>query len=222
MRRIRPRLHSRPARGSTSGELIRSQYGVRLNEQHSRLHLALIPTTAVALLTHRDLQRLVRLGYLQGVTQEMQAFIGSQRRANTPPAPAAPCLILTDAGAALVCSTLKQLATKTALAIRRPHWDAVRRELRIDGLIVRRFERASTNQELLLSAFERQEWPERVDDPLPDEPYCDPKQRLHDTIKRLNRSLLPGLIRFSGDGSGTGVLWRFSSTGCKETSPGNP
>ena len=38
----------------------------------------------------------------------------------------------------------------------------------------------------------------------------DPKQRLHDTIKCLNRRQLNCLIQFGGDGTSEGVIWRFT------------
>jgi hypothetical protein len=37
----------------------------------------------------------------------------------------------------------------------------------------------------------------------------DPKQRLHDTIKALNHCHLLRIIRFSGDGTGEGIVWRL-------------
>jgi hypothetical protein len=56
-------------------------------------------------------------------------------------------------------------------------------------------------------AFEEDGWPPRIDDPLPQKLNQDPKSRLHDTIKCLNRNHRKRLIRFSGDGTGEGVVW---------------
>ena len=46
-----------------------------------------------------------------------------------------------------------------------------------------------------------------MDDPLPHGLKVDSKQRLHDTIKRLNRDQKAHLIRFHANGTGTGILW---------------
>jgi hypothetical protein len=88
-----------------------------------------------------------------------------------------------------------------------PQWDAVRKELRFDGLVVKRFKAPAPNQETVLTAFEEEAWPPRIFDPLPPFHDQDPKRRLHDTIVSLNRTLTRPLIRFSGDGSGEGVRW---------------
>ncbi len=92
----------------------------------------------------------------------------------------------------------------------RPHWDPMRRELTVDGQIVKRFRLPAANQEAVLLAFEEEGWPAAIFDPLPprDEQNC--KQRLHDTIKALNRSRLARVILFRGDGTGEGVLWEWS------------
>jgi hypothetical protein len=46
-----------------------------------------------------------------------------------------------------------------------------------------------------------------MDDPLPRMPDIDPKIRLRDTIKRLNRNQVNHLLRFQGDGNGLGIQW---------------
>lgn len=88
-----------------------------------------------------------------------------------------------------------------------PYWDPDRRELRLMGTLVKQFRLPSPNQETVLQAFQEEGWPTRVDDPLP--PVCDlePKRRLHDTIKSLNRHQKAKNIRFMGDGRGEGILW---------------
>ena len=74
--------------------------------------------------------------------------------------------------------------------------------------IVKRFTRPSPNQEKILATFEEEGWPERIDDPLPQANGIDPKRRLHDSIKWLNRNQATRLLKFSGDGSGEGVRWQ--------------
>lgn len=88
-----------------------------------------------------------------------------------------------------------------------PHWDSDLQELRVNGLIVKRFKVPAPNQEMILAAFEEEHWPARIDDPLPPHPDQDPKRRLHDTIVSLNRNHKSRMIRFMGDGSGQGVRW---------------
>ncbi len=88
-----------------------------------------------------------------------------------------------------------------------PLWDSLRRELRWQGQIVKRFRRPAFNQETLLAVFEEEHWPVRVDDPLPLRPNRDPKRCLQDTIYYLNRHQIEPCIRFFGDGTGEGVCW---------------
>ena len=89
----------------------------------------------------------------------------------------------------------------------RPKWDNQRRQLRMGNEIVKEFKLPSPNQETVLMAFEEEGWPPRVDDPLPPLDQLDPRRRLHDTIKALNRKQKQDLIRFRGDGSGEGIRW---------------
>lgn len=90
-----------------------------------------------------------------------------------------------------------------------PHWDHLRKELRMSGEIVKRFRWPAPNQELVIEVFSEEGWPARIVDPLPPEFGVDPKRRLGDTIKGLNRNHENMIIRFRGDGTGEGVLWDF-------------
>ena len=99
------------------------------------------------------------------------------------------------------------------LEFARPHWDADRHELFVGQIIVKRFRWPAINQATVLSAFEEDGWPARVDDPLPPQPEQDSKRRLHDTIKCLNRNQINQMVRFRGDGTGQGVLWDLVSNG---------
>lgn len=149
------------------------------------------------------------------------------------------CLILTPSGAALAedvfrgrtqspqgtVSTLAAVAGETAIANTRqaayeirtlatialkPRWDAIRRELSLAGRIVKRFRVPARNQETILSVFEEEGWAEHIHDPLPVNHLIDAPTRLHDAINRLNRCQINPLIRFHGDGNGTGVFWELS------------
>lgn len=92
-----------------------------------------------------------------------------------------------------------------------PKWDRDRRELRLGGKLVKVFKLPSPMQEAILMAFEEENWPPRIDDPLPVHPDLLPKRRLHDTIKSLNRNQKNSLIRFMGDGTGEGIRWELAS-----------
>lgn len=92
-----------------------------------------------------------------------------------------------------------------------PHWDADRQELTYLGRLVKRYRLPSPNQTAILSAFAEEGWPARIDDPLSPHGDQDPKRRLHDTIRNLNRAQSFSLLRFVGDGSGQGVLWERAS-----------
>lgn len=96
-----------------------------------------------------------------------------------------------------------------------PHWDAELRKLHLNEQIVKRFKWPAPNQEAVLSAFHEEGWPERIDDPLRPQPEQDPKRRLADTIKCLNRSQVNQLIHFRGDGTGEGVVWERPDTNGK-------
>ncbi|MCC6510920.1 MAG: hypothetical protein IT423_17595 [Pirellulaceae bacterium] len=92
-----------------------------------------------------------------------------------------------------------------------PKWDADRRTLSFKGLLVKHFKWEAANQEAVLSVFEEESWPARIDDPLPLQPEQDAKRRLSDTIKCLNRKQHNRVIHFRGDGTGEGVLWEVVS-----------
>lgn len=89
----------------------------------------------------------------------------------------------------------------------RPQWDCDSRELRYQGRLIKQFKVPSPNQEIVIMAFEEESWPTCITDPLPPRGDCDPKQRLHDTIRSLNRNQKNRLLRFKGNGTGQGVLW---------------
>jgi hypothetical protein len=91
----------------------------------------------------------------------------------------------------------------------KPHWDPCVRALYLEDLIVKKFKRPAPHQELVITSFHELGWDRRIDDPIPQEKGMDPKDRLHDTIKKLNRGQLNPVIRFYGDGTGRGVCWEL-------------
>jgi len=93
----------------------------------------------------------------------------------------------------------------------KPQWDAARRELSLGGRMVKQFHVPARNQELILSAFQEDDWPESIGDPLTGEIDIDPKIRLNDAIYRLNHKQLACLIRFHVNGHGSSVHWSLSA-----------
>jgi hypothetical protein len=108
------------------------------------------------------------------------------------------CVVLTPGGAAFV--------DHLVVAVK-PCWDSRRRELSLHGRVVKRFRVPAPNQELILSAFEEEGWPDHIHDPLPVSGHIDPRTRLHDAINRLNGRQVHRLLRFSGNGNGDGIFW---------------
>src|SRR5436853_170200 len=112
--------------------------------------------------------------------------------------------------AALANARQEAYQTNTpATSARKPRWNATRRELSLAGLIVKRFRVPARNQETILSVFEEEGWAAHIHDPLPVTRDIDAPTRLHDAINRLNRCQINSLVRFHGDGKGTGVFWEL-------------
>jgi hypothetical protein len=123
--------------------------------------------------------------------------------------------VLAQAGALFTAAAPDKPERETspqALALHGPHlpqWDRQCRVLRVGQCVVKQYRRPSPNQDMVLAAFQKEDWPHRIDDPLPPQGEQEPKCRLHDTIKWLNRHQEHRLIRFLGDGTGEGVCWEL-------------
>jgi len=91
----------------------------------------------------------------------------------------------------------------------KPAWDARSRELRVGEFLVKEFRVPAENQGLVLSAFEEEDWPTYIDDPLPMKSEIAPKQRLHNAITRLNGNQLVPILRFHGNGNGDAIGWQL-------------
>lgn len=89
----------------------------------------------------------------------------------------------------------------------RPSWDSARNRLYFGSTLVKAYRVPSPNQTTILSAFEEEEWPPRIDDPLPYSSDIARKERLRYTLKSLNKHQKVRMLHFSGDGSGEGILW---------------
>ncbi|HVU88287.1 MAG TPA: hypothetical protein VHD36_13285 [Pirellulales bacterium] len=182
-----------------------------------------MPVLSSAHLTTSDLRWLACKGYVDHASEITKAEDHERHFRHNGAArfSSDTCVVLTQSGAALareVCGESRVLtATEPRVAICRvpasedlsglPKWDRDRRQLRFDGQVVKEFKLPSPNQEAVLMALEEEGWPARIDDPLSPSPNLDPRRRLHDTIKALNRNQKRTLLRFMGDGSGEGIRW---------------
>ena len=82
----------------------------------------------------------------------------------------------------------------------KPRWDAILRVLTWNNKTVGAYARRAPNQAMILSAFEEEGWPTRIDDPLP-------RGRLRQTLKDLQKKFKDAPITFRADGTGEGILW---------------
>lgn len=175
--------------------------------------------------TPSDLRWLLCQGLVTQAIERTQP--GASRRAFQPVAnlslSSQACLVLTKTGVAVaqgLGSRPADLHLRSERAVPEkieeavPHWDAQRRELRWGDYLIKMFKVPAPNQELVLNVFEEEGWPPCIDDPLSSDANQDPKERLHDTIKNLNRHQVERLIYFRGNGSGNGVRWELRSKRC--------
>lgn len=94
----------------------------------------------------------------------------------------------------------------------RPTWDVDRRELRLGGVVLKRFRRAADNQMLVLDVFQEEGWPHQIDDPLPRDGDVDPKARLKETVKSLNEQIKDHAIIFGVSHHGERATWHFRAS----------
>jgi hypothetical protein len=90
-----------------------------------------------------------------------------------------------------------------------PVWDMKLHELRLGKRVIKRFTHPAPAQELILSAFQEENWPTAIDDPLTVQFLQDPKRRLHYTIRNLNRAQKPFRLRFFINGNGQTIRWEL-------------
>lgn len=81
-----------------------------------------------------------------------------------------------------------------------PVWDG--RKLVVDRKIITQFTKPAKNQTAILDAFQNENWPPRIYDPLP---FPADSQRLRETVADLNQR--QGFLTFRCDGTGAGVTW---------------
>lgn len=182
-----------------------------------------ISTLRAAGLTDALLLWLMYQGYVEHAIEVTPQ--GETRRSFRPSEPlmftGRTCLVLTEEGVRHLHTLFPQLAgarPEDAPGVGeqrpgpQPYWDSDRRELRLGPVLVKQFLRPAPNQELILAVLQEEGWPPRIDDPLPSRHDLDARERLHDTIKNLNRHQEQRLLRFQGDGTGRGVRWKVLGT----------
>lgn len=121
-------------------------------------------------------------------------------------------------------ATLRRLRRERGLAVSDPQtpsepqipkWNRDLRELRFKGKVIREIQSTSVAKHVvsILDAFELENWPDRIDNPLPFQKGRTAKgdsETLRGAIKTLNISL--SQIRFYADGKRMGVIWRKRPT----------
>jgi hypothetical protein len=165
-------------------------------------------------LTGPDLRWLIAHGVVGHAVERLRGSDGPRSFRSLPDLclVARSCFVLTDEGARVLALWFPTtLFIESPMASNpdsssRPSWNGRSRELTWQGQLVKRFRVVAPNQQLILEAFEEDGWPTRIDDPL-DGRCDDPRQRLHDAVRNLNRHQRGPQVRFRRDGSGEGVCW---------------
>ena len=174
---------------------------------------------------HIDVQWLLAKGHLKQISEESRGP-ASDGAAKTDPLahlPARSRFVLTSSGIQLarqlgdgepivaepVSSRKGRTLRVDPPASRRqtPRWNPATRQLSLGDKLVKQFLVPAANQEIILNAFQELGWPECIDNPLADGDETTAKRRLHNAITRLNHQQIHPLIRFHGNGNGTGVRW---------------
>ena len=90
-----------------------------------------------------------------------------------------------------------------------PCYEEGRRELRIGDRVVKRFTQQSDAQEIIVKAFQEENWCRTLDDPLTGKSGQEAKQRLRTAVANLNRRQRVPLLRFRVIRQGSGIEWEF-------------
>jgi len=93
----------------------------------------------------------------------------------------------------------------------KPEWNKDIGELSVGGVLVKKFSQPAANQRRVLDAFQEAGWPRRMDDPLHGGRATDPKRRLSETVRSLNKNMKNADLHFECDGKGEGVIWSTSN-----------
>ncbi|HEY1598092.1 MAG TPA: hypothetical protein VGG64_00720 [Pirellulales bacterium] len=180
-----------------------------------------------AKLSNSDIRWLCTVGYVHHAyeTTDVEDEARTFRQSGAPAFVDRTCFIATTSGIAVARDTCGGThpvipfpdppridSGRVETATFQPKWDDQRRQIRVGDRVVKEFKLPAPNQETILTAFEEEGWPPRIDDPLPPVSDLDPRRRLHDTIQALNRKQRQDLLRFMGDGSGEGIRWELRTS----------
>lgn len=118
------------------------------------------------------------------------------------------CFVLSQRG----LDFARQHLTCLPRGLLKPAWNEQARELCVAEELIKRYRCRASNQERILAVFQEENWPIRIDDPLPPEPNLDAKQRLRETVKSLNQNhFTRDRLRFHCDGNGQGIQWELAA-----------
>jgi hypothetical protein len=157
-------------------------------------------------LTDTDLRWLMSQGFVEVVVEPRLTSKARQRVSHDTKGPLSSrtCFALTDAGAAFAARACRVKPSAKPIV---PRWIAERRELRVGGVLVKRFQQPAAVQELIFAVFQEQGWQDWIDDPLPRAGIQDPQKRVHTTVNNLNHNHRHHLLHFKAGGMGTQFGW---------------
>jgi hypothetical protein len=170
-------------------------------------------------LDETDLRFLCASGLAESGVEEMTP--DSREREFRPLAnlamPESACLIATPQG--LECSLGGPGSPEHVIVNGRPHapapdaapqtpsWIRKTGKLWWGNRVIKSLRRHAKRQRLVLAAFEEAGWPRRIDDPLPRDAGVNPKERLRQTVRHLNKRNAFRAIEFRVDEDYRGIHW---------------
>jgi len=168
-------------------------------------------------LSHTELRLLLCGGYLEHARESASARSAERtfHRLSTLSLPREACFVLSAKGwEALHQAARPRLVTLSLPDSRNvPRWDGRLRQLWWNDLLIKHYRSPADNQERVLQAFQEEGWPVHIDDPLPARSDVEPRMRLHDTIKALNRAQQNHRLRFRSASNGKGICWEKAARG---------
>jgi len=95
-----------------------------------------------------------------------------------------------------------------------PKFDKGRRVLTVHGKLVRQFYRDAENQIPILKAFQEQNWPPWIENPLGRPKPTDARHRLSDAVADLNEDQKEKLVRFWIEKGTQRIFWELIEEAC--------